>query len=276
MLFSEKQTWLKYETSLMEYYRGYANVSLELYPGSGSEMRRFGKAFGFLDAKSELLSIVSGLGLLEPVTLELLDEIIDFFAKTGSDFRVDCSPYSDPKTISLLAGEGFVPQPPDVLLVMDLTGELPFPPAGEGITTEIVNRETLADAANTISSGFLEGKPATDEGIAMVKTSFCQDATTIFLNRWEGEPAGGGLLLRYSDEMAECCAGTTLPGFRNRGIQQALIAERAKEAKRIGCKYLFIGGVIGGPSHRNAERLGFTALHNRWVFKYSFDENKTV
>ena len=55
----------------------------------------------------------------------------------------------------------------------------------------------------------------------------------------------------------------TLAKFRGRGIQQALIAHRARLTRDAGCDLAVACVVPGSGSHRNYERSGFRLVYMR-------------
>jgi len=84
-------------------------------------------------------------------------------------------------------------------------------------------------------------------------------------------PAGTGAMLVDGD-----CAwfdwGTTLPAFRGRGGQRAVLCRRIHDALAAGCRHLFTTtgeAVPGDPQHsyRNIERVGFRPVLSRPNFK---------
>jgi GNAT superfamily N-acetyltransferase len=54
----------------------------------------------------------------------------------------------------------------------------------------------------------------------------------------------------------------TLPVFRRRGVQQALIKARLALAARAGCELAVVTADPGSSSGRNAERTGFQLICN--------------
>jgi GNAT superfamily N-acetyltransferase len=59
-------------------------------------------------------------------------------------------------------------------------------------------------------------------------------------------------------------AGTsTLPRFRKRGVQTALLHARMKLAAEAGCEFAVIVTQGGSASQRNAERLGFAVAYSK-------------
>ena len=78
--------------------------------------------------------------------------------------------------------------------------------------------------------------------------------TIRYLAYADGQPAGAATL-SISEGIAFLGGAATLPEFRGRGIQTALIAQRlADSAAQAGLA--FMGAEPGSGSHRNAERAG--------------------
>jgi GNAT superfamily N-acetyltransferase len=62
---------------------------------------------------------------------------------------------------------------------------------------------------------------------------------------------------------------STEPGSRGRGAQQALIARRMKEARRLGCDLLVSETLTMLPhSMANLQRLGFVEAHEKLVYAW--------
>lgn len=66
----------------------------------------------------------------------------------------------------------------------------------------------------------------------------------------------------------------TLPGYRGRGAQLAVISEMVLQATRVGCRHLVVETAEDGPDHpapayRNGLRLGFREAYRRenWVWE---------
>ncbi len=62
-------------------------------------------------------------------------------------------------------------------------------------------------------------------------------------------------------------AGSVLPAYRGRGLQRALIAQRADAAARLGCDLVGASAVEGGVSARNLETLGFRRTGTRRSYR---------
>jgi hypothetical protein len=71
-------------------------------------------------------------------------------------------------------------------------------------------------------------------------------------------------------EVAMLAGASTLPAYRNRGIQSNLAQVRLHHAATVGCKLATMGAVPGTSSHRNAERLGFRVAYSKLVLVREF------
>jgi GNAT superfamily N-acetyltransferase len=111
--------------------------------------------------------------------------------------------------------------------------------------------------------GFFEGPGAVPESVGEVIAALTSvPGATAWLARVEGEPAGGGSLL-VCDGLALFAGDGTLPAFRRRGVQAALIAARLAESARLGCALAVTCTQPGSTSQRNFERLGFRLIYAR-------------
>jgi GNAT superfamily N-acetyltransferase len=68
--------------------------------------------------------------------------------------------------------------------------------------------------------------------------------------------------------------GATLPEYRGRGAQSALLTARARAAKAAGCRWLVADTGAEGPGDRNTSlrnmlRVGFEPLYERvtWLWR---------
>jgi len=65
-----------------------------------------------------------------------------------------------------------------------------------------------------------------------------------------------GAILRDAN-IAALFGTATVPEFRGRGVQTALINRRLWEAASAGCEFAVVSTMPGGGSQRNTERRGF-------------------
>ena len=84
---------------------------------------------------------------------------------------------------------------------------------------------------------------------------------TALLALIDGEPVGAASVMTLSST-ALLGGAATLPAFRRRGVQRALIAARLAVAAHAGCDLAVITADPGSSSGRNAERSGFQLVCN--------------
>jgi len=83
-----------------------------------------------------------------------------------------------------------------------------------------------------------------------------------YMARVDGVVAGGASMREF-DGVAQLCGAATLPAFRRRGVQTALLDARLRDAARRGCDLAVVTTAPGSTSQQNAERRGFALLYAR-------------
>jgi GNAT superfamily N-acetyltransferase len=213
-----------------------------------------------------------GIGLAGPVSDADLDAFVDFYTSRGVEPRAELSPFADETLIAGLAARGFVIREFENVLARDLpAGEdldaaLPHPtPAGLELTP--LDR-TDPDALTRIAEVSLRGfYPDTDIPPPMLEASrqtLALPATLTYAATLDGQLAAAGSV-HLGDRAAALMGVSTLPPFRRRGIQQALIARRLAAARDHGCILATISSKPGIPTERNALRLGFTMAYTKVI-----------
>ena len=97
-------------------------------------------------------------------------------------------------------------------------------------------------------------------------------ASTIGLPGWYhylvryGDEPGSASVLYVTEGVAQFFVATTMPAYRGRGGQQALIQRRLADAQAAGCDLATSQTVIDNASPRNMARHGFEQLHLRWIY----------
>jgi GNAT superfamily N-acetyltransferase len=77
-----------------------------------------------------------------------------------------------------------------------------------------------------------------------------------------GQRAGGGSL-RLDDGIAQLAGAATLPAFRRRGVQAALLRWRLAYARAAGCELAVVTTQPASKSQQNVQRAGFHLLYAR-------------
>jgi hypothetical protein len=69
--------------------------------------------------------------------------------------------------------------------------------------------------------------------------------------------------LRVREGVAWCCLASTLPAFRGRGAQLALLHRRIRDAAKAGCEWIVVEAFADSSSFRNQQRAGFEVVYER-------------
>ena len=78
---------------------------------------------------------------------------------------------------------------------------------------------------------------------------------SLYLGRINGKPAATGVLY-IKDNVGYCADAATVPAFRGRGLQTALLQRRIADASAAGVEFICSGAEFLSGSHRNMQRAG--------------------
>lgn len=212
---------------------------------------------------------VLGMGLYGAVTSDDVGRVEQFFRSRRVTSAIVVSPLADPSLLALLGRCGYRVAEFNSVLIRRISAEEPAPrPAG--VTIERVTPATDRPWMRALAQGFSDVVPVEDNfllGFSGVPGNLA------FLARLDGEIAGGsaGRILPQARILA-LCGSSTLPEFRRRGVQSALIAQRLQEAALAGCEYAVVSTQPGSGSQRNMERKGFRVAYTKVVMMRDWPE----
>ena len=210
-----------------------------------------------------------GMGFEGEVTAEQLDRVENFFRSRGVASSVVMSPLAHESLRKLLGERGYAIAEFNSVLIRRINAEEPFaPPAGVGV--ERLTPETLKPWMAVLAEGFAQDLTVAEDvfgGFASFPGALA------FLARIEGKVVGGcGGRIIPEARIAALFGAATLPGYRRRGVQSALIAKRLDEAAKAGCEYAVVSTVPGSGSQRNMERRGFHLAYTKVVMRREWPE----
>jgi GNAT superfamily N-acetyltransferase len=203
------------------------------------------------------------LGLDGAVSEDDLARVEDFYARRGAKTRLTVCPWADPSLFEALAARGYRVVDFDNVLGRPVAPGESFAPPARGVAVTRVGPGEVLAWGRLVRAGF--EMSAEDVRSTTIDAVFEGSAhAALFVATVDGEPAGGGGLLLY-DGIATLFAASTLPKFRRRGVQGALIAARLAHALDAGADLALAITVPGSDSQRNFEarfafRVGYTAI----------------
>lgn len=217
------------------------------------------------------LNKIAGLGfggIPEPAAMEAIEKA---YRERGGAPRVELASLADPEVGKLLTGRGYLLTGYENVLGAPLAG-VAAPPPGE-----IAIRVAGEDEADLWLDTNVEGFAAPDEQGVGQDEEFPREVLarvigdlvagggyTRYLALIGGEVAGAASL-RIGEGIAQMSGAATLPAFRRRGVQSALVARRLADAAAAGCELATVTTQPGSKSQENVQRRGFHLLYVRAV-----------
>jgi GNAT superfamily N-acetyltransferase len=210
-----------------------------------------------------------GLGFDGPVGDEPLDELERQFAARGARLQAEVSTLADPALHGQLCARGYMPAGFENVLghplstgVGALPGGIVVEPAAPADVTALV--EIMVEGFGHPDAGGVGGDviPPPEEIRRWFLVTMSVPGFRGYLARTDGRIAGGAIL-RLDEGIAQFSGAATLPAFRRRGVQTALLRARLADAGRAGCH---VGVVVTQPaskSQQNVQREGFALLYAR-------------
>lgn len=185
-------------------------------------------------------------------------EVARFYTATQQPYWVEVTPATPIEVTDALITEDFkVTSSASSLYASPLPSTTPHE-----IDIIEVGESELTTFLDTINIGF--GMPDTVlEGMRANQSFWKQvDHWHLFLARIDGVPVGAAML-SMQDDAGYLAAASTLPEFRHRGVQTALLATRIEKARAQGAKLVTGQAEWGGSSQGNMQRAGLQISHVR-------------
>ncbi|MEU7599538.1 GNAT family N-acetyltransferase [Streptomyces sp. NPDC040724] len=159
-----------------------------------------------------------------------------------------------------LRAAGFVPEPPETLLVGRAAelARLPVEPP-EGITLRVVTDEAGVDLMMEVHAGaFGTERPRIREHLLDQLRNEPESIEAVLAMAGDTPVSAARMEMRPGSAFAGLWGGGTLPQWRGRGIYRLLVAHRARLAAERGIPYLQVDA--SDDSRPILERLGFGVL----------------
>ena len=198
---------------------------------------------------------VFGLGVdtLGSDDLGSLDAILRFYREDGLRCDLQFDGHSlEPDAASRLAEKG--------LLVTRVVSTqfgvpAPAPPPPPNVTVRRVIGEALEDCFQLFMDVFEVLPEEREEILLTERVENSQPGSRLYIASVDGVPAAAAAL-DIRDGVGHLTAGATLPQFRRRGCQKALIERRLADAHEEGCDLALGNAAPYSGSRHNMERAG--------------------
>lgn len=241
----------------------YAHLYQELKPEIGAAVEPICGGHMIFAGLNSPIGRTVGMGFDGSATAADLDRMEQFYRSHGAPSQIDVCPLTDPPLLEMLKQRAYVMTELNNVLFRRLEGgDQVAAPAGATIRQGHAE-EAEAFAAIVVRSFFPNGD-APEGFAAMIAPIYQCEGAILFTAEVDGKPiaCGAGLIIPEHRIVALFGAGT-LPEFRRRGLQTALLRRRMEAAQKAGCEYAVIVTLGGTTSMRNAERLGFRVAYSK-------------
>lgn len=217
--------------------------------------------YAMYDGAGSPLTQTFGLGVLGAATDDALARIEAFFHERGAEVFHEVSPLADPSTLERLHARGYYPVEHSTVLVRPLPSE-PDPHSGSAVRVRLVEKTESGMWAEISEHGWSESPEAAafmKNFAAVMMECRCSKA---FVAEIDGKPVATGAL-NLHDGVALLAGASTVPEYRRRGAQNALLEARLRYAASCGCNLAMMVALPGSGSQKNAERAGFRIVYTR-------------
>jgi GNAT superfamily N-acetyltransferase len=256
-----------------------AETRLSLAMAASSRRAGVAEAFGLTVAGGAAvycgpgspMTKVIGLAMEAPLTDADIDAIERAFDATGERQGIEMATLADLDAVRRLEARDYRLQRIELVLGAELHG-LISDPQPEAIE---VTRGPDADWARIAVEGFAAAE--TVEGRETPAESYDRSALEHVVGQFAGVSdvrryvahidgvAAGSASARIDAGLYQLCGAATLPAYRRRGIQTALLTARLAEARAEGCDLAVVSVEPGSRSQANVHRHGFVPLYSRLV-----------
>jgi ribosomal protein S18 acetylase RimI-like enzyme len=216
------------------------------------------------------LNHVTGLGLDEPVDPSALAAIEAAYAARGLGVEIDLCPHAVPSLLPLLAARGYAVNAFSntyARLLHDIAPESAPEPGIEVVQGPEADA-LFVDASIAGFSVQAHDRPR-ELLAALARIAQARDDTALFVARMDGQvvaSAGLSVVETPAGRIGELYIASTLPAFRGRGVQSALLRARLRAARAAGCALAVVMARPANTSARNTERAGFRLAFTKATF----------
>ena len=237
----------------------YSRAHAQIYPEAAATSMQIMGGYATFAGVDSPLTQAFGLGLSGEVSEAELDTLEDFYRSRNAPVNIELCPLADTKLRQILMQRGYrITEYSNALF-----HELKTIPVIKAVAVVRVPDNYEDELwSRIITLGFTEAEEADPTMMEVAVTMFHTKISVPFLVEIDGKPAGGGAVSVH-DHIADFYAQATLPAFRGRGAQSALIQAGLAFAVSQGCELAMATTMCGSISQRNFERQGFRIAYTR-------------
>ncbi len=245
--------------------RAFVQARARISPAVGAAWLDVDGTWAMFDGVGSPITQTFGLGTFGQVTEAQLDSIEAFFAERGAEVAHEIATTSDMSLLPLLSGRGYRPIEWSSVMIRPMS--LPFG-TDSSLTVRRIESGEVGRWADVSARGWGE----TPELEAFIRgfgeVSAAAADSHAFLVEQNGQAIATGNL-HLHEGVALLAGASTVPSYRRRGAQNALLDARITYAMQQGCDLAMVVTAPGSGSQHNAQRNGFQIAYSRVKFAKS-------
>jgi GNAT superfamily N-acetyltransferase len=242
---------------------GFVEARARLNPDHGSTWIEVAGAYAMFDGLDSPITQTFGLGMFAPLEAADLNTIESFFLERGAATHHEVCPLSDPAHLVILSERGYRPIEQSTVLCQSLPlSASPTGRPGAGVTARLMAPGEEDLWIDTSVAGWSSAPE-----VAFLVRGFAEimakgGGAGCFVAELEGRAIATGAMVLH-DGVALLAGASTVPEWRGRGAQAALLAARLRYAAEQGADLAMMAALPGSQSQLNAERQGFRICYTR-------------
>jgi GNAT superfamily N-acetyltransferase len=245
---------------------GFVEARARLAPTLGAEWIEVAGAYAMYDGPRSPCTQTFGLGLFAMPTPSDMEKLEAFFKERGAPVFHEVSPIAAKSLLPIFRERGYQPVELTTVMFLPLDGRDLAPLAGaHGLQVRIVGEQEREIWSQTAAEGWREFTEFADLMLDLGRVTAARKDGACFLVDLQGRAIAAGALAIH-DRVGLLAGASTVPEWRRRGAQRALLESRLRYAAQAGCDIAMMCAEPGSASQRNAERQGFRIAYTRIKF----------
>ncbi|MCY0386094.1 GNAT family N-acetyltransferase [Robbsia sp. Bb-Pol-6] len=218
------------------------------------------------------LNHVAGAGMLSPFDHDRIARLERQYEAIGLRAEFDLCPHVKPDCLAVLARRCYTVNAFSNSYALTLAALPATPAMPNGFAARLVDgEEARAQWIKTSVAAFSHVDTGRSVALAeiLARNAAHRLDTILRMLDIDGAPAGSAAMAIFDTSLgktAHLYIAGTLPEFRKRGVQAALLHARLQQARDMGCVLATLTARPHNGSARNAERAGFTLAYTKPTF----------
>jgi GNAT superfamily N-acetyltransferase len=241
----------------------FVEARARLAPDSGAQWTEIAGTYAMYDGPRSPITQTFGLGMFQMPTTNDMDALEAFFQDRGASVFHEVSPIADKSILEILNQRGYRPVELSSVMFLPLVSPAPAEMDGNNaVRIRQVNEGEQELWARTAAEGWRDLHEGGDQLVDLFRISCARNSYVSFLAELDGRAIATASLI-IANAVGLLAGSSTIPEWRRRGAQRALLECRLQYAAQAGCDLAMICAEPGSSSQRNAERAGFQIAYTR-------------